>query len=103
VCPFEQNQRTPSLPIGIEPVFIEWDPVMDSHPELGESGDVEIDRYPFFVEQNDVKFAVDPPPDLTDFEVSLAITATGGIFKFEIIVRTSDLNHTAIESCLVIE
>jgi hypothetical protein len=35
--------------------------------------------------------------------VSLAITATGGIFKFEIIVRTSDLNHTAIESCLVIE
>ena len=101
--PAAENCDSEELPIGIEPVFIEWDPVTDSHPELGESGDVEIDRYQFFVEQDDVQFAVDLPPIVTAFEVPLAITATGGVFKFEIIARTSDLNNTAIESCFVIE
>jgi hypothetical protein len=90
------------LPQVDEPVAVVWDPVTESHPDIGEAGDVEIDRYQFFVEQGDVKFAVDLPPTVTAFEVPLAITAPGGVFKFEIIARTSEGNNTAIESCFVV-
>jgi hypothetical protein len=83
-------------------VTVRWDPVEDSHPEVGEPGPVEIVRYQFFVEQGDVKFAVDLPPTLTEFEVPTAITDAGGVFKFEIIARTDALNNTAIESCFVV-
>jgi len=91
------------LPTVGEPVLIDWDPVTDSHPEIGESApSVEIDRYQFFVEQGDVKFGVDLPPSVTEFQVPLEITALGGTFKFEIIARTSDLNNTAIENCFIV-
>lgn len=90
------------LPIAGEPVVVDWDPVTESHPEIGESGDVEIARYQFFVEQGDSMFAVDLPPDVTEFEVPTAITAPGGTFKFEIIARTEELNNTAIESCFIV-
>lgn len=91
------------LPIGVEPVLIDWDDVTESHPEIGKPGEVEIVRYQFFVEQDETKFAVDLPPDVTEFLVPLDITANGGVFKFEIIARTADLNNTAVESCFVVE
>jgi hypothetical protein len=92
------------LPSVSEPVVIDWDPVTESHPEIGDPGDgsVEIDRYQLFVEQGDVKFAVDLPPTVTEFEVPTEITQTGGTFKFEIISRTSELNNTAVESCFMV-
>ncbi len=92
------------LPSVSEPVVIDWDPVTESHPDVGDPGDgsVEIDRYQFFVEQGDVKFAVDLPPTVTEFEVPTEITQAGGTFKFEIIARTSDLNNTAIENCFIV-
>lgn len=90
------------LPSVSEPVVVDWDPVTQSHPEIGDSGPVEIVRYQFFVEQGDVMFAVDLPPTVTEFEVPTAITSAGGTFKFEIIARTADLNNTAIESCFVV-
>ena len=92
------------LPSVSEPVVIDWDPVTQSHPEIGDPGDgsVEIDRYQLFVEQGDVKFAVDLPPTATEFEVPAEITQTGGTFKFEIIARTSELNNTAVESCFIV-
>jgi len=91
------------LPHVNAPVVVDWDPVTTSHPEIGESGPVEIVRYQFFVEQGDVKFAVDLPPTVTEFEVPEAITATGGTFKYEIIARTADLNNTAVETCFIVE
>jgi hypothetical protein len=91
------------LPSVSEPIIIAWDPVTESHPEIGEPGPVEIDRYQFFVEQGDVKFAVDLPPTATDFEVPPEILALGGLFKFEIIARTAELNNTAVENCFVLE
>ena len=90
------------LPLVLAPVVVDWDPVTESHPELGRPGPVEIVRYQFFAEQEDTKFAVDLPPTVTEFEVPLAITAEGGEFKFEIIARTSALNNTAIESCFLV-
>ncbi len=90
------------LPVVEAPVRVDWDPVEESHPEIGRSGPVEIDRYQFFTEQGDVKFAIDLPPEITEFEVPESITAEGGVFKFEIIARTTDLNNTAVESCFIV-
>lgn len=90
------------LPVVAGPVVIHWDPVTKSHPEIGAKGPVKIARYQLFVEQGDLKMAVDLPPDITDFEVPANITAGGGQFKFEIIARTTKLNNTAIESCFVV-
>ena len=83
------------------PVLVDWDPVEESHPEIGRSGPVEIDGYQFFTE-GDVSIAVDLEPDVTEFEVPEAITAEGGVFKFEIIARTADNNNTAVESCFIV-
>jgi hypothetical protein len=94
------------LPSVSEPVLINWDPVTTSHPEIGESGPVEIVRYQFFVEQGDVKFAVDLPPTQTQFEVPAEIIALGNTdepFKFEIIARTATGNNTAIENCFTVQ
>jgi hypothetical protein len=84
-------------------VVIDWDPVTDSHPEIGESGEVEIERYQLFVEQGDAKFGVDLPPDITEYMVPPDMLALGGQFKYEIIARTDTGNNTAIETCFVHE
>jgi hypothetical protein len=91
------------LPTVSEPVVIDWDPVTESHPEIGKAGEVEIVRYQFFVEQGDVKFGVDLPPTVTEFQVPAEILAAGGTFKFEIIARTDALNNTAVENCFILE
>ena len=101
--PAAEDCDAASLPSVSEPVVIDWDPVTEHHPEVGAKGEVEIDRYQFFVEQGDVKFAVDLPPTVTEFQVPSEIISLGGQFKFEIIARTSDLNNTAVENCFVVE
>jgi len=88
-----------ALPVVIGPVLIDWDPVTGSHPEIGKKGPVKISRYQFFVEQGDTKLSLDLPPTMTEFEIPRSITDAGGVFKFEIIARTSTGNNTAIESC----
>jgi hypothetical protein len=102
-----ENCEDPNLPSVSEPVIIDWEPVTKSHPEIGTSGvDVEIVRYQFFVEQGDVKFAVDLPPTQTQFQVPSEIIALGNTnepFKFEIIARTATGNNTAIENCFEVE
>lgn len=87
------------LPEVAAPVLINWDPVTESHPAIGKAGPVTISRYQFFVQQGHSKLSVDLPPTVTEFEIPTSITATGGVFKFEIIARTSTGNNTAIESC----
>jgi hypothetical protein len=90
------------LPSVSEPVLIDWDPVAQSHPEIGKSGPVEIVRYQFFVEREGVKLSVDLPPEVTEFEVPSDVTALGNEFKFEIIARTASGNNTAIENCFTV-
>ncbi len=101
--PAAENCDAVPLPSVSEPVLIDWDPVTESHPEVGAEGEVVIDRYQFFVEQGDVRFAVDLPPTVTEFQVPSEILAPGGRFKFEIIARTDGLNNTAIENCFLLE
>jgi hypothetical protein len=88
-----------TLPEVAAPVVIDWDPVTQSHPEIGKAGPVTISRYQFFVQQGNTKLSLDLPPTATEFEIPASITAAGGQFKFEIIARTSTGNNTAIESC----
>ncbi|MGH8525018.1 MAG: hypothetical protein ACREA0_35240 [bacterium] len=102
--PAAENCDAQDLPVvSGDPVVIDWEPVTESHPEIGRSGDVEIVRYQFFVEQEDVKFAVDLPPTVTEFLVPSEFIALGGTLKFEIIARTSTGNNTAVESCFLVE
>jgi hypothetical protein len=87
------------LPVVYSPVMIDWGPVTTSHPELGKPGPVTISRYQFFVQQGDTKLSLDLTPDVTAFEIPASLTVAGGVFKFEIIARTTGGNNTAVESC----
>ena len=87
------------LPTVIAPVLIDWDPVTRSHAEIGKQGPITVSRYQLFVEREGVKLSLDLPPTMTEFEVPRAVTDLGKEFKFEIIVRTTTGNNTAIESC----
>lgn len=87
------------LPEVQAPVTIDWDPVTTSHPDIGTAGPVQIIRYQFFLEQDATRLSLDLPPTVTEFEIPPALTAAKGVFKFEIIARTTTGNNTAVESC----
>ena len=97
--PAAESCDEPNLPEVSGPVLIDWEPVTQSHPEIGKVGPVSIARYQFFLEQGAMRLSLDLPPDVTEFEIPESLTAAGGVFKFEIIARTSTGNNTAIESC----
>ncbi len=92
-----------NVPLVSTPVFIDWDPVTTSHPEIGKSGPVQISRYQLFVEREGVKLSLDLPPTVTEFQVPAGVIALGKQFKFEVIARTSTGNNTAIESCFRVQ
>jgi hypothetical protein len=97
--PAAESCDTEPLPSVSAPVMIRWDPVTQSHPEIGKPGPIEISKYQLFVEREGVAFSVDLPPHVTEFQVPTGITDLGNEFKFEIIARTTTGNNTAIESC----
>jgi len=95
---------SPILPVVTTPVFIDWDPVTESHPEIGTPGvEVEISRYQFFVERDEIKLSVDLEPDVTEFPVPDAFLNDGGVWKYEIIARTEGGNNTAVETCFFLQ
>jgi hypothetical protein len=93
----------PALPIVASPVLIDWEPVTESHPGIGKAGPVTISRYQFFVERGATNLSLDLPPTVTEFEIPMSITSAPGVWKFEIIARTSTNNNTAIESCFRVQ
>jgi hypothetical protein len=97
--PAAESCESPDLPEASAPVLIDWEPVTQSHPDIGKVGPVSIARYQFFLEQGTMKLSVDLPPEVTEFEIPESLTAAGGVFKFEIIARTTTGNNTAVESC----
>jgi hypothetical protein len=100
--PAAESCDDPNLPVVQSPVTIAWDPVTKSHPEIGKAGRVTVSRYQLFVEREGVKLSLDLPPSVTEFEVPTGVTALGDTFKFEIIVRTTTGNNTAVESCFIV-
>jgi hypothetical protein len=101
--PAAENCDDPNLPVVLAPVTIAWDPVTTSHPEIGKAGHITVSRYQLFVEREGVKLSVDLPPTVTEFEIPTGVTKLGDTFKFEIIVRTTTGNNTAIESCFIVQ
>jgi hypothetical protein len=101
--PAAENCDDPNLPVVQAPVTIAWDPVMKSHPEMGKAGRVIVSRYQLFVEREGVKLSLDLPSTVTEFEVPTGVTKLGDTFKFEIIVRTTSGNNTAVESCFIVQ
>jgi hypothetical protein len=104
--PAAENCDADPLPSVSDPVVIRWDPVTQSHPQIGKSGAVEIDRYQLVVEREEpalLVLNVDLPPEVTEFEVPEGFLALGEEFKFEIVVRAASGNQTATESCFEIE
>ena len=97
--PTAENCDAADLPVVVGPVLIDWEPVTQSHPDIGKAGSVTISRYQFFLEQGAIKLSLDLPPTVTEFEIPTSITDLGGVFKFEIIARTSTGNNTAVENC----
>ena len=98
-APAAESCDADPLPTVSAPVVIDWDPVTRSHPEIGKRGRITVSRYELFVEGEGVSLGVDLPPTVTQFEVPMSLTAPGEEFKFEIIVRTTTGNNTAVESC----
>ncbi len=99
--PAAENCDAP-LPAVTTPVTIAWEPVTESHPDVGRPGAIEVAQYQFFVQHGDVKLAVELPPDVTEFQVPADVIALGDAFKFEIIARTAAGNNTAVESCFTL-
>ncbi len=94
------------LPSVSRPISITWDPVTQSHPDLGRSGeDIEVEHYQVVVEQEDLGLAlsVELPPDVTELEIPPGFAALGETFKFEILIREASGNQTASESCFDVE
>lgn len=99
------------LPVvdGDDSVVISWAPVTTSHPTVGKSGPVAVAHYQFVVEVEPEGFtdplvtSVELPPGITEFEVPSALLELADEFKFEILVRATNGNQTAIESCFELE
>jgi hypothetical protein len=89
-------------PMVMPPVMIDWDPVTESHPQIGKKGPLAISLYQLFVEREGVNLSVDLAPTVTQFEIPTAITNLGKDFKYEIIARTTTGNNTAVETCFVV-
>jgi hypothetical protein len=97
-----ENCDAQPLPSVAEPVIISWDPVTQSHPDLGKAGTIDVLNYTLVLEREEpvlLIFSVELPPDLTEFEVPSDFIGLGDEFKFEIQVRATNGNQTVVESC----
>jgi hypothetical protein len=104
--PAAANCDVEPLPSISGPVMIDWDAVTNSHPTIGKSGPVAVDQYELVVEREEPQlliFSVTLPPEVTEFEVPDGFIALGNSFKFEVIVRATNGNQTAVESCFEVE
>lgn len=93
-------------PTVMAPVTISWDPVTESHPELGRTFEpITVVNYEVVVEIDETPFRTSTilPPDVTSFQVPSEILALGEEIKFEVLVREESFNQTAVESCFVLD
>ena len=93
------------LPVITSPVTLTWDPVISHHPDLGKSGDIEVDYYEVVLEidESNYKSTIIVPPEINELTFPEAILNLTDEYKFEILVRSTNGNKTAMESCFEIE
>ena len=104
--PAAEDCDAEALPKVSGDVIISWDPVEDSHPEIGKAGDIEVVKYEVVVEREEptlLIFSVELPPEVTEVTVPAAFIDLADEFKFEILVQTATGNRTAVESCFEVD
>ncbi|NND91967.1 MAG: hypothetical protein HKN42_13995 [Granulosicoccus sp.] len=94
--PSEDPVVMPDMSGGLQ---VQWKPVVGNHPEIGESGEVEIELYQFVYEGEEVQLTVDLDPDTTEFTIPAEFVNSGDPGKLEVIVRDSTHNQVGTEAC----
>ena len=86
-------------------ITITWDEVTTSHPEIGDSGPVEIVRYEISVEREEphLVLTADVGPEVTSFTVPAALVSSGDEINFQILATDAGGNETSSESCFEID
>lgn len=91
------------IPTVNEPVTVAWDPVTQSHPALGRTGEpVEIVRYELVIEVEDVdnaEYVQIMQADQTSATIPTLPHASPNLFKVEVLAREENDNQTATEAC----
>lgn len=100
------DAKLPKVDAG-QSVKIDWDPVTESHPDLGRTGEpIDVVQYQLVVEREEptlLVLSVDLPPDQTNFKIPKEFIGLGDEFKFEILTREESGNQTAVESCFEVK
>jgi hypothetical protein len=93
------------VPVVDEDTFPEvtWDAVTTSHPTPGRSAPIEIAEYEIVVERDDFKASATLPADELEFALPTDVLQAGERMKIEILVRATNGNRTAIETCFDVE
>jgi hypothetical protein len=93
------------IPVVSGSVTITWPAVTMSHPELGRTNEpIKVVNYEVVVEIEDTRFKTSTilPPDQTSLKLPPEILALSDEFKFEVLVRETSFNQTAVESCFAL-
>lgn len=113
----EEEENVPEVDLNDDGnIVISWEEVDESHPTIGEEGDIEVALYQLVVEfevpeeEFESVFSVFLPPDVTSMTVPGDLIGLGldddgeGEFKYEILVKDEEGgNQTATESCFIVE
>lgn len=94
------------LPTVGKPIVIDWDPVTESHPDLGRMAPIEIVAYQVVVQREEptpLKYTIDLAPNVTRQRIPGDLLRSGDEIKYEVLVREASGNQTATESCFEVE
>lgn len=89
------------IPTATAPIVISWAAVVSSHPELGRSGNIEVDSYEVAIEGETIDYTVDVEGDVVSIELASGAIPSGEEIKFQVLVRESEGNETSAESCFI--
>lgn len=89
------------IPLALDPIVISWDPVTDSHPTLGEPGEIEVDSYEVAIEAESVDYTIDVEADVTSVTLASGAIPSGEEVKYQVLVREGEGNETSSESCFI--
>ncbi len=85
---------------------VSWDPVTESHSEIGRTGElIDVVKYELVLEREEpapMKLSIDLPPDVTSVALPSGLASPGDSFKVEVLARETSGNQTATESCFLI-
>lgn len=89
------------IPVAADPIVISWDPVTESHAELGEPGEIEVDSYEVAIEAETVDYTIDLEADVTSVTLASGAIPSGEEVKYQVLVREGEGNETSSESCFI--